>query len=701
LASYTVSMLFVGLCILNIIYLWKEWKNLDIWEKVINSALIWLVAGIPLLFSSLTRSVFEVWKLLLLRLVIITVFLTWITKRILISSKDDNGPDTFSFFGIISWKKTGLEIPFIVWGIINILSTIFSQNIYVAIIGAYDRWEGVITVFNYIFLFFMISKMVKTTSLLNWMLIIVFGSTALSAVYSIFQSLGMDFMRWSADPTQRTFACINNPVHYSAYIAMVVPLGMGWLLSFSSKDHGDLFVGLLEIKKFIILFAIESIILLIGLYYNLAWLIIASLFFVLIFMIINGFLIYEARKYYFLKLYTFISLLIIYYSMYISYGRGTWMGFSFAMLLYFLFLTGVINIKNRKEAIIDFFISFPVIGLFFLNFVFNLYKLGPKFVIPSFVIFALYFFYIFFKQKKWNMLLLRLIIIVLFIKLPFVATSIANMILYFSLIFLFYFILFHTDYDFNINLERKRFILSFLVIFGLTLTLPMLPNHLKTIFDNKEKHISSTGANIMGKASRLESEALNLNKGNPRISMWKSSLGWAGVPYPYFQEKDGKFNWFLHSTAWINGIDFEEEIKGYPVLGTGPDTVKEFYPVYRRPDYGRMEGGHNLTPDRVHNEYFNMLITTGFSGFIVNYLWIMVAYVLIIIKALKKYYNTPYFFIILGAFTGALIYEGQVFFNFGVVATKFLFYFLMGLTIAINTHDIGLLKEKEAQNNEK
>ncbi|MFC1478483.1 hypothetical protein ACFL57_03395, partial [Candidatus Margulisiibacteriota bacterium] len=114
-----------------------------------------------------------------------------------------------------------------------------------------------------------------------------------------------------------------------------------------------------------------------------------------------------------------------------------------------------------------------------------------------------------------------------------------------------------------------------------------------------------------------------------------------------------------------------------------------------RADYGRLEGGHNLTPDRVHDEYLNMLITTGFSGALVNYIGIMGVYVFLILTFLVRYEKNPYFYLILGGFIGTLIYQGQVFFNFGVVATKVLFYVLMGFAISIGVHNIGLSREKD------
>ena len=749
----TVWILALGLSIINFLYLHKEGKKLDLADKIINSALLWLVIGIPLLFSSVTRSVFEVWKLLLLRVVILVVSSAWITRRILYSKNNDSDippEERFTLFGL-AWRKTGLEYPFLVWGVINVLATVFSQNVYVAIIGAYDRWEGIITIINYIFLFFIIAKLVKTESILHWVLLAIFGSTALSALYAIFQSVGIDFMHWSADPTQRTFACINNPVHYSAYIAMVVPLGMGWLLYQStSDDHNQFFTGWLNAKSFSIMMFLETFFIYLCIYNSWSWYyLVGSMFIFLGMLVFNGVYNKSDKIHYFFKLYTFIATLIIYYSMYISYGRGTWMGFAPSMSFLYLILTGVIYSRSRKHFLADFLLTIPAIGMLYVSYAFNLYKRGAMILLPTAIIISAYALFTFWlsKQKsgekvfsnndyincvivfilttlnisfgflklhpaiitvtsiasvlyviylavtnyQWRYVFLRFVNIWAFLTLPFIAVSFKNIALYSACVVAVYWVIFRKDFvsiDL-LNPERKRWLMLFLIIFGLTLALPMLPTHVQGLFA-KQDNVSRTGRNIISKVSQLERQAL---EGSARISMWKTSLGWAGVPYPYFKAKDGKFTMALHSTAWIDGDGFKDKLRNYPILGTGPDTVKEMYPTFRRPDYGKLEGGHNLTPDKVHDEYLNQLITTGFSGFAVNYFWIFGAYIIIVLRYLRKYENNPYHYLILGAFIGTFIYQGQVFFNFGVVATKVLFYVLMGFAIAIGAHEIGLKKE--------
>ena len=138
-----------------------------------------------------------------------------------------------------------------------------------------------------------------------------------------------------------------------------------------------------------------------------------------------------------------------------------------------------------------------------------------------------------------------------------------------------------------------------------------------------------------------------------RTSMWKSSLPW---------------------------------IKDHIVIGSGLDTIKYMYPKYRRPEYGILEGGHNYTPDRLHNEYLNTLATKGFLGFVVYYIGLIGGWFWIILNGFYKQSDNPNRYFLSGAMAGVLVYLGQVLFNFGVVATLVLFYVLMGIGIAMVKH---------------
>ncbi|MFT5171703.1 MAG: hypothetical protein ACI9BD_001481, partial [Candidatus Marinamargulisbacteria bacterium] len=189
-----------------------------IFDTIILVLFVALVMGIPLIFTSYTRSVFEVNKLLWLRIIIVLSYLVWFIRYRFF--QDNNLPtdnieakdNEIATFGGIKWKKMGLEIPIFIWLGVNALSTAFSQNVRVSIIGAYDRWEGLITVIMYMMLVVMFSKFIVRRFQLHWIIFGLIFPTGISAIYGIMQSYGYDFMHWSQDPTGRVFACINNPV---------------------------------------------------------------------------------------------------------------------------------------------------------------------------------------------------------------------------------------------------------------------------------------------------------------------------------------------------------------------------------------------------------------------------------------------------------------------------------------------------------
>lgn len=199
-----------------------------------------LVVGIPLVFTSYTRSVFEVNKLLLLRLSSLVCIGGVLFKLLIEKANQINveTAETYELFGL-SFKKTNFEIPFCIIMILNLVSTIFSQNIFISIIGSYDRWEGIFTVFNYLVLVLMFVNLVTKKWQLFWLLGGMMFAACLSAFYGVLQSIGKDILSWSVDPTMRVFACINNPVHFSAYVGMLVPVGIGllcYLISWHEKE---------------------------------------------------------------------------------------------------------------------------------------------------------------------------------------------------------------------------------------------------------------------------------------------------------------------------------------------------------------------------------------------------------------------------------------------------------------------------------
>ncbi|MDD5455987.1 MAG: O-antigen ligase family protein [Candidatus Margulisbacteria bacterium] len=623
-------------------------------KRAINGLLLVLIFGIPIFFTSVTRSVFEVNKLLLLRFTTILIGMLWVTKALLVDyeQKEEDeahkGKPYYNFLGL-RWYKTGLEIPIVLWLILNFISTLVSRNIYVSIIGAYDRWEGIMTVINYAFLVLIFAKMVDSIRLFYWIFFSFIISASMSAIYGIFQSAGMDFMQWSADATARAFGSINNPVHYGPYIGMMITLAFGYMLQV--KHFQD--------KMKPILYHI--------LYYV-----------------------------------SFVLTIVIYYAMFLSWGRGTWLGFQGALTFFLLFITKLFDSSDKKSFFMDFIFTILIVAVTYVVVLFKVYKVMPIIILPAvFAVFAFYYYWIVKICKKSPLNFVeRIIIIILAYQIQQISISFIYFLYYMLCLAILFFIHIKVHKKESIFLQN-RLVMVVLFSFGFILIAPTVTDfliylfflcsgYILTLFYSliKDKSAVIVGGGviiiicliILVPQHSLFQKILEAKKGNTSHVIDTATNKINSYKTEAISGKSARMSMWKSGIVW--GLK-------NPLFGTGPDTVKEMYPFYRRVEYARLEGGHNLTPDRLHNEYVNTLATTGVTGLILRYIVFIGVYLFLIVSYLYKNLKNPSYYLILSTLTGFIFYQGQVLFNFGVVATASLNYMLMGLGLAIGYYNLG------------
>ena len=626
-------------------------------DKIILGFLMLLVVGTPLLFTSYTRSVFEVNKLLLLRLCSIAIIGVWIFYTLIKKDQvqEEKPADSWTILGF-TWKKIGLEIPTLVWLGFNLLSTIFAQNHIVAIIGAYDRWEGIVTIVNYAFLWYFFAKWVRKAFQVTWLLFGILISTTLSAIYGVCQSFGLDYMNWSINASARVFACINNPVHFCAYVAMVGTIMLGWLLTLSERP--------------------------------------------------------QSAFYKILKPSIFVCLLIIFYAQFLSFSRATWLGFCLAITLFYLIAFKILKFDSKKSFFIDCGATTGVIASLYLLNIFKVYlnsksltlvllsiilgylafqarqyqlskselfkfvaailclSIGFLFDFPSLpfyadnlvrLVFAASFLGLCYRldpNSNLNILFARVAILVMFTKLQFVSGSlVSGFILYSMLVGGLYLLTKRQNFN-GFHPETRNWLLATAFCYALVISAPAIVERIHLVFS---PHSSETGIQAVENAQRKATAyQVSFAGHSARYSMWKSAVPW---------------------------------IREYWLLGSGPDSIKYMYPDYRRPDYGILEGGHNFTPDKLHNEYINTLATRGVLASLVYYVWLILGWFALVLAGYRRMQNHPDRFILLGLISAATVYLGQVLFNFGVVATLVLFYIFVGMA-----HGIVANRQEESQN---
>ncbi|GBR75901.1 putative O-Antigen ligase [Candidatus Termititenax persephonae] len=616
----------IAVCLMLVIdfLYWKYSGVKDFWDKLLGLAFLNIAVGTPIIFTSLTRSVFEVSKLLNVRLALIWVAAIILLRAIIKQEK-------------LHFSKTALNWPILAFVVVNLFSAFWSSNHYIAILGAYDRWEGLITELNYLLLIFFYINYVRDSRTIFWILgALIFGTIA-SSIYGVFQAMQLDFMRWSVDPTARVFACINNPVHFAPYVVMHIPLIIGVVFYFIRKYKLS-FAGTARNTERLAVggFAIQRQVLGWGL---------------LLLGILAIFLIHLTGNYY-------------------SFGRATWIGFSLSITLCLALLLG------RDQKAIGQDLLFVGYGCFLFNAgeVFKIWTLHvflKYFLILALAVYLVYILYHVCTRQNWLKLLMYSVVVLYGGYMQFASVDLRAVCISAAVLILLGLWIYR---NFPNNLERV-FLLSVLTMLTAVVVLPSFsnlyyaqvikntlakqgvknlndPQHASLILSEvgrlqAEKKISAQASNVF---FRTQTYAEAFNKGTARTSMWKTG-----------------------AQMWQDA----------PLVGQGPGMIKEMYPKYRREDYGRLEGGQHYTPDKLHNDYVNMLATRGALGFAVYYLWLLPVGFFIMLRQIWRKGFTPGNYILLGLFSGLFVYLGQVLFNFGVVATRVIFYEFFCLAICI------------------
>ena len=381
-----------------------------------------IILGTTLIFSTATRSVFEVNKLGIVKISLSILGIFFFYDKLL-------GQNTWFYnYSKNKWFNHSLVI---LW-LSNGLSTIFSKNIRLSIFGCYDRWEGLITTSFYLFLIYLIAnkKGLSIAKKLIWCIIIASG---LSSLYGIVQSYGLDIISWSLDPSMRVFGSINNPVHYCAIMGMSIPIIIGQLFYTIDKNKSTKPIH----SHFIAIIFYYLIISLISQLINITE---NSFSWILFYISILGapYLLYA---YHGLKNPSiqntlnilFNSLLLVTYATYLSYSRATWLGVTASIGLIFT-ITLITKVTLSKKNF--FLITFGCLILTmisYLIFLFKLHTVSQTIALVSVMVFILAIGFILspFKKKEllWNLVSIACILMAQLLYTSLASTAILGIFL--------------------------------------------------------------------------------------------------------------------------------------------------------------------------------------------------------------------------------------------------------------------------------
>jgi len=192
----------------------KLQKSVDYYNLIVEISLILLIISVPC-FIDLRLSGVMIGKLALMQFFSGIILLTWLVK--------------FYLSNQVKFFHSKFDLPFLFFLIISIAATAFSKNPYLSLVGAYYRYEGLITLINYLFLFYVVVNFLNEDSIDRVLNIIVFTG-GLVGFYGLMQHLNKDLVGWGVYDSNRVFSTFGNPVYLGAYTATLLPLAVGMCL---------------------------------------------------------------------------------------------------------------------------------------------------------------------------------------------------------------------------------------------------------------------------------------------------------------------------------------------------------------------------------------------------------------------------------------------------------------------------------------
>ncbi len=184
----------------------RKMKTIRFLESAIKIIIISSLIIIPLYFDKNIVGIYDISKATLLWVFAFIILGLWASLIVL--------KGRFEIF------KNLFNLPILVWLLVNILSTIFSDAPIISFFGFYKRYEGLLTHFSYIIICLAIINFGNMDYLKKIIkLIIIIG--VLSGIYAIFQFLGMDVFFPERPEGGRVISFMGNPIFAGSYLIQV------------------------------------------------------------------------------------------------------------------------------------------------------------------------------------------------------------------------------------------------------------------------------------------------------------------------------------------------------------------------------------------------------------------------------------------------------------------------------------------------
>ena len=181
-------------------------------QRIIHWSFSLLFVIIPLIVLPWTTELFEFNKLIA-TYILATIIVTAWTIRMILEKR-------------VIFTRTSLDLPLILFLLINLCSLLFSIDPRTSWLGYYGRWNGgLLSLLSYSLLYWAFVSNLDNRhvpKLITWLL----GSAAVVSLYGILQHFGIDAHLWVQDVKNRVFSTLGQPNWLAAFLValMFIPI---------------------------------------------------------------------------------------------------------------------------------------------------------------------------------------------------------------------------------------------------------------------------------------------------------------------------------------------------------------------------------------------------------------------------------------------------------------------------------------------
>lgn len=199
-----------------------------------------MILTIALSFDVRTTS-FDLVKVTVMRILTLVILGIWLLR--------------LTFRKEFQFIRTPLDVPILAFLVINIAATITGVHPYMSLVGEYKRYDGLLSTFNYIFIYYIVVNFLRERKYLKRTIVFITLTGVLSALVGILQSYNIDLTKWGAG----IISTFGNPNFIGGYLAMVffAPLTLFFLIPKNAANPKErkrkiIFMGICLVSLLII-----------------------------------------------------------------------------------------------------------------------------------------------------------------------------------------------------------------------------------------------------------------------------------------------------------------------------------------------------------------------------------------------------------------------------------------------------------------